>query len=175
MTQRPPRKVTRAKQREERTATRERRRNERAAAGLRPSLTGSPDDVQAPNLMPATQLRRRKMFELLERTTRELVLAREKQVLELLSVAAGSDEHDRLSREVEALDDEIDDLRELSDELLRRVAPLDVADDRLAALEQMLRAAQALANASARAQALLGAAQELLAAIDDALDGGGGA
>ncbi|HVI02970.1 MAG TPA: hypothetical protein VM869_29935 [Enhygromyxa sp.] len=172
MTQPPSRKATRAKKRGQRQATRDRRRRERDRDGLDPALTGSPDHAAARNLMPVAQLRRRKTFELLERTCSELVVLRERQVLELVSAAAGSDEYDRLAREIEALDDEIDDLRELSDELLRRVAPLDVADDRLAQLEQMLTTAQALANASARAQALLGAAQELLAAIDDAIDGG---
>jgi hypothetical protein len=172
MNQQSTRKAARVKQREQRKAARERRRRERDASGLHSSLTATPDDIEARNLMPVVQLRRRKTFELLERTCSELVVVRERQVLALLYAAAGSDEHDRLAREIEALDDEIDDLRELSDELLRRVAPLDVADDRLAHLELMLTAAQALANASARATALLGAAHELLAAFDDAIDGG---
>jgi hypothetical protein len=164
MTREPPRKATRTQRRAEKQATRDRRR-------LNPRLTATPDDVAARNPMPVAQLRRRKTLALIERTCSELVLVRERQVLASLSAAAGSDAHDQLTREIEALDDEIDDLRELSDELLRRVAPLDVADDRLAQLEQMLAAAQALANASQRAQALLGAAQELLSAIDDAIDG----
>ncbi|HLT40807.1 MAG TPA: hypothetical protein VK034_31235 [Enhygromyxa sp.] len=135
-------------------------------------MTATPDDKPArPGLMPAELLRRRRTFELLETTCGELVAVRGRQVLALLLLAAGSDEHTRLTREIEALDDEIDDLRELSDDLLRRVAPLEIADDRLAQLEQMLSAAQTLANVAARAQALLGAAQELLATLDDALDG----
>lgn len=172
MSKQSSRKAARTERRDQRRAIRERRRNQRDAAGLDPSLTATPDDVAAPNLMPVAQLRRRKTFELIERTCSELVITRERQVLALVSAAAGSDAHAELAREIEALDDEIDDLRELSDELLRRVAPLDVADDQLARLEQMLSAAQSLANAAQRAQALLGAAQELLAALDDAIDGG---
>jgi hypothetical protein len=173
MPSRPPsRKAARAERRADRKAARERRRRERESAGLSASLTATPDDEDPskPNLMPVQELRRRRTFELLERTHSELVGVRERQVIALFVAAAGSDEHTRLGREVEALNDELDELRELSDELLRRIAPLDVADDRLVALEQMLGTAQALANASAKSQALLGAAQELLAAIDEALE-----
>lgn len=168
----PPSRVTRAKRRDERKAARDHRRREREASGISASLTATPDDEHGrPNLLPAQQLRRRRTFELIERTCGELVAVRGRQVLALLLLSPGTDEHSALARAIEALDDEIDDLRELSDDLLRRVAPLEVADDRLAQLEQMLSAAQTLANVAARAQALLGAAQQLLAAIDDAIDG----
>lgn len=174
MSSRESSKQTRAQRRQERKAARERRRLGRAAAGVARTLTATPDDkLGAPSLLPAQQLRRRRTFELIERTCSELVAVRGREVLALLSLAAGSDEHARVAREIEALDDEIDDLRELSDDLLRRVAPLEVVDDQLAALEQMLTEAQSLANISARAQSLLGAAQKLLAALDDALDGEG--
>ena len=162
-----PKKAARAKRRVERKAARERRRSHREAARIAPSLTETPDDASGPNLLPAQQVRRRRTFELLERTHAELVVARERRVLALLGAAAGTDEFMSIAREIEALNDEIDDLRELSDDLLRRVAPLDVADDRLAQLEQVLATAQALAHSSARAQALLGAAQQLLTALDD--------
>jgi hypothetical protein len=165
------RKAARARHRTERKTARDRRRHDRAAGRLDPSLTATPDDTgDKSNLMPIQQLRRRRTFELLEQACSDLVAVRQKRVLELVSAPAGSDEHSQLSQEVEVLDDEIDDLRELSDELLRRVAPLEIADDRLAHLEQMLSDAQALANASARAQALVGAAQELLATIDSAIE-----
>jgi hypothetical protein len=166
------RKASRAKHRAERKSARDHRRRERDAAGLDPSLTETPDDAAGgPNLLPVQQLRRRRTFELLEQACSDLVGVRQKRVLELISLPTGSDEHRRASEEVAALDDEIDELRELSDELLRRVAPLEIADDQLAHLERMLSDAHALANASARAQALLGAAQELLTAVDSAIEG----
>lgn len=174
------RKAARAQRREQKKQARARRGQKRDAAGLNPRLIGSPDDVAAPtvepsNPMPVDQLRRHKTFALLERTCSELVVARERQMLALDLAAPGSDAYDQLAREVEAINDEIDELRETNDELLRRVAPLDVPDDRLAQLEQMLANAKALADAAERARSLLGAAQQLLAAIDDALDGEAGA
>ena len=72
---------------------------------------------------------------------------------------------------VEAINALEPELRELSDELLRKVAPLDLDEQRLGELEQLFAAALALASAAERGQALLGAAEQLLAAIDDALDG----
>lgn len=121
--------------------------------------------------MPAEALRRRRTFTLLERTHTGLVATREAAVLALFAAAPGTDHYDDLTREVEALNDEIDDLRELSDELLRQLQPLALADQRLAELEQTVAGAQALSNASQRAQALLGAARDVLVAFDDALDG----
>ncbi len=169
------RKAARAQRRAQRKAARERRRRERLAAGLPDQLTATPDDpasgpASGPSLLPSQQLRRERVFALLEGLHTELVGARERQVLAQLGAGPGTDEYAAIARQIEGLNDEIDDLRELSDELLRNVAPLEVADDRLAQLEGMLGAARALAEASARATALIGAAQELLAAIDDALD-----
>lgn len=171
MTNGESKKAAREQRRKERRAARERRRNKRDAAGVARSLPD--DEVGGPNLMPAEQQRRRRAFELIEQTCSELIAVRGRQVIALSILAAGTDEHSSLAREIEALDDEIDDLRELSEDLLRRVAPLELLDARLGQLEQMLTTAQTLASASARSKALLGAAQELLTALDNALDGEG--
>ena len=97
---------------------------------------------------------------------------REAAALRLFGAAPGTDAHSVLTRELEALNDEIDELRELNDELLRQVSPLALADDRLTELERMIATARALSVASLRAQALLEAARDLLGALDDALSQG---
>ncbi len=119
---------------------------------------------------PHEELRRRRTFKLVERAHAELVCSREGMALQLFGSAPGTTEHAGLSRRVEALNDEIDDLRELSDELLGQVQPPALDGDELAALERAVATAQAVADGSKRAEALLASAQRVLAALDDALD-----
>lgn len=168
------RKAARARRRTERKATRQRRRDEHDASKIAPGLTATPDDpAQGKGInvtMSGEALRREKTFKLIARTQTELVVCREGVSLALFSAAPGTDNYDDLGRQVEALNDEIDDLRELSDDLLRQVQPLVLSDDRLAQLERVVSTARELANASTRAKALLGAAKDVLTAIDDALD-----
>lgn len=170
------RRAARAQRRAQRRAERDRRRHERAvldparlvAGGAGPGVGPDPGTtiITAPN----EELRRRRTFKLLERAHAELVGSRESVALQLFGAAPGTDEHSVLARRVEAFNDEIDDLRGLSDELLRQVRPLALDGDRLVDLEGKLAEASAVADASKRADALLGAAQQMLGAVDDALD-----
>jgi hypothetical protein len=160
--------------RESRKVARQRRRAERQAARARravPGLLTTPDDavVVTQAAMSAANLRRQRSFVLLERCCADLVAAREALSLSLRGAAPGTRAHSDLAREIEALNDELDELRELGDELLRQVKPLVVPDARLAELEGVLASARALGNASARAKALLGAAQRVLDALENAL------
>ncbi|PRP90920.1 hypothetical protein ENSA5_59950 [Enhygromyxa salina] len=172
MTEGQTRRAARAQRRAQRQAERDRRRAERAVARLVPG-TRAPDVDPGTTIVtaPNEELRRRRTFKLLERAHMELVCSREAVALQLFGAAPGTDEHEALARRVEAFNDEIDDLRGLSDELLRQVHPLALDGDRLVELEGTLASARVVADASQRADALLGVAEQVLGAFDDALDG----
>ena len=166
-----PTRAARARRRAERRAERERERQAEVLAKLVPggvSLEPSPGSTII--TVPQQELLRRRTFKLLERCHSEIVCCREGIALALFGADPDSDEHGSLRELFDALNDEIDDLRELCDELLRRITSLALTNADIVHVEKKLASAQAIANPTDRVRGLIAASTKLLSLVDDTLD-----
>ena len=167
-------KPTRAARAERRAARRAERERDRQAEVLSKLIPGGaaldPNPGSTIITEPQQELLRRRTLKLLERCHSELVCCREGVSLALFGADPDSSEHASLRELFDGLNEETDDLRELCDELLRRLTSVALSNAELVHLEKKLAAAQAIASSTERGQALLSASAKLLSLVDDALD-----
>ena len=133
-------------------------------------MSPDPDPGTTIITKPHEELLRRRTFKLVERCHAELVCSREGVALQLFGADPDNPEHAALRGQIDSLNEEVDDLRELSDELMRRSSSISLSNAELVHLEKKIAAAQSVANPSKRAQGLITASSLLLNAIDDSLD-----
>ena len=162
------RRAERAKRIRARKIKRRERRRQRAARDDEPT-PDAPEHAGERAEAGAAE-RRQQALELLESAHSALVVSRREFVIELACASPGTDAHDQLARRCEAINDEIDDIRDQSDDLLRQVGPFSLPMSEVEKLDAALRSARKQAAAAERADALLGAAEGVLNMIEKAIE-----